>query len=115
MKAVPRIDDPLFAAIHRQRVRLTDEARIAGWLAGQGVDRAQFEKAYKSFSVQLQTRRADELSRKVKLPSVPALLIDGRYLIPVKDDGDFRDQLAHANALVERARRERAAAAKASR
>jgi thiol:disulfide interchange protein DsbA len=115
MKAVPRIDDPLFAAIHRQRVRLTDEASIAGWLAGQGVDRAQFEKAYKSFSVQLQTRRADELSRKVKLPSVPALLIDGRYLIPVKDDGDFRDQLAHANALVERARRERAAAAKASR
>jgi thiol:disulfide interchange protein DsbA len=114
MKALPRIDDAFFAAIHRQRVRLTDEASIAGWLAGQGIDRAEFEKAYKSFSVQLQMKRADDLSRKVKLPSVPALLIDGRYLIPVKDDGDFRDQLAHANALIERARRERPAAAKTS-
>jgi protein dithiol oxidoreductase (disulfide-forming) len=115
MKAVARIDDAFFAAIHRQRVRLTDEASIADWVAGQGIDRAQFEKAYRSFSVQLQMKRADDLSRKVKLPSVPALLIDGRYLIPVKDDGDFGDQLSLANTLIERSRGERAAAVKNSR
>jgi hypothetical protein len=27
--------------------------------------------------------------------------------VPIKDDGDFRDQLAVVNALIDRARRER--------
>ena len=91
-----------------------DEASIAAWVAEQGIDRAEFEKAYRSFSVQLQTRRADEQSRKVRLPSVPTIVVDGRYLVPIKDDGDFRDQLSILNALIERARRERGAATPAS-
>ncbi len=71
MKAVPAIDDAFFGAIHRERKPLTDEAAIATWVAGQGIDRATFEKTYRSFSVQLQVKRADDQSRKVRLPSVP--------------------------------------------
>ena len=114
LKASPRIDDAFFGAIHRERKPLADEAAIAAWVTGQGVDRAKFENAYRSFSVQLQTKRADDLSRAVRLPSVPAILIDGKYLIPVTDDGDFQDQLAVASALVERARGEKAAVRKSS-
>jgi thiol:disulfide interchange protein DsbA len=110
LKAVPGIDDAFFGAIHRERRKLTDEASIAAWVAGQGIDRAAFEKAYRSFSVQLQAKRAEDQSRKVRLPSVPSLVIDGRYLVPIADDGDFRDQLAVVNALIERARREKPAA-----
>lgn len=114
MKKVPAIDDALFGAIHRQRLGLTDEAGTAAWVGKQGIDRAEFEKMVRSFSVQLQVRRADELSRKIRLPSVPAIVVDGRYLVPIRDDGDFRDQLALVDTLVERARRERAAAKSAS-
>jgi thiol:disulfide interchange protein DsbA len=111
MKAAPAIDDAFFSAIHRERRKLVDEPSIAAWIAGQGLDRAEFEKAYRSFSVQLQARRADDQSRKVKLPSVPSLVVDGRFLVPIKDDGDFRDQLAVVNALIDRVRRERPRAA----
>ena len=114
MKKVPAIDEAFFSAVHRERKKLTDEASIAAWVAEQGIDRAEFEKAYRSFSVQLQTRRADEQSRKVRLPSVPTIVVDGRYLVPIKDDGDFRDQLSILNALIERARRERGGAKPAS-
>ena len=114
MKAVPGIDDAFFGAIHRERKNLTDEASIAAWVAGQGIDRGAFEKIYRSFSVQLQTKRAEDQSRKVRLPSVPSLVIDGRYLVPIADDGDFRDQLALVDGLIARARRERAAAKPAS-
>jgi len=114
MKKVPAIDDAFFGAIHRQRLGLTDEAGIAAWVAKQGIDRAAFEKVTQSFSVQLQVRRADELSRKIRLPSVPTIVIDGRYLVPIRDDGDFRDQLALVDALIERVRRERAGARPAS-
>lgn len=108
MQKVPAIDDAFFGAIHRQRLGLTDDAGIAAWIAKQGIDRAEFEKMSGSFGVQLQMRRAEELSRKVRLPSVPALLVEGRYLVPVSDDGDFRDQLAVVDALIARVRRERA-------
>ena len=107
MKKVPAIDDAFFSAVHRQGRKLTDESSIAAWVAEQGIDRTEFEKAYRSFSVQLQAKRADEQSRKVRLPSVPTIVVDGKYLVPVKDDGDFRDQLAVVNALIERARAER--------
>ncbi len=109
LKAVPRIDDAFFGAIHRDRQPLADEAGIADWAAGQGIDRTAFQNAYRSFSVQLQMKRADDLSRQARLPSVPALLIDGRYLIAITDDGDFNDQLALADTLIRRARSERTA------
>lgn len=114
LKAVPRIDDAFFAAIHQERKPLSDEAGITDWVAGQGIDRAKFQNAYRSFSVQLQVKRADDLSRKVQLPSVPALLIDGKYLLPISDDGNFTDQLAFAKTLIERARSERLAVKKAN-
>jgi len=114
MKKVPAIDDAFFGAIHDHRLGLTDEAGIAAWVAKQGIDRAEFEKMYRSFSVGLQVRRADELSRKVRLPSVPTIVVDGRYLVPIKDDGDFGDQLALVDTLIERVRRERAGAKPAS-
>ncbi len=114
MKVVPAIDDAFFGAIHRERKRLDSPAAIAAWVAGQGIDRAAFEKAYGSFSVQLQSKRAEDMSRKVRLPSVPSLVVDGRYLVPMADDGDFRDQLVLVDALIERARRERGAVRSAS-
>jgi protein dithiol oxidoreductase (disulfide-forming) len=107
LKAVPGIDEAFFGAIHRDRKPLADEASITTFAAGQGIDRTAFQNAYRSFSVQLQTKRADDLSRQARLPSVPALLIDGRYLIAIEDDGDFDDQLALADSLVKRARAER--------
>ena len=107
MKAVPAIDDAFFGAIHRERKNLAEAEAIAAWVAGQGIDRAAFGKAYDSFSVQLQARRAEDMSRNLRLPSVPSLVVDGRYLVPIADDGDFRDQLVLVNALIERARRER--------
>ena len=108
MKRVPAIDDALFGAIHRQRLQLDSEAAITGWVARQGIDPAAFTQAYRSFSVKLNSRRADDLSRSYRLPSVPALAIDGKYLVPIADDGDFNDQLEVAIALIDRARRDHA-------
>jgi protein dithiol oxidoreductase (disulfide-forming) len=107
MKQVPAIDDALFGAIHRQRLQLDTEAALTNWVGRQGIDQAAFTRAYQSFSVKLNTKRADDLSRSYRLPSVPTLAIDGRYLIPIADDGNFNDQLEIASALIEEARRTR--------
>jgi thiol:disulfide interchange protein DsbA len=107
MKQVPAIDDAFFGAIHRQRLPLDTEAAITQWAGRQGIDPAAFTQAYRSFSVKLNTQRAEDLSRAYRLPSVPTLAIDGKYLIPIADDGNFDDQLDIASALIEQARRDR--------
>jgi len=107
MKKVPAIDDALFGAIHRQRLQLDTEAALTDWVGRQGIHQAAFTQAYQSFSVKLNMKRADDLSRSYRLPSVPTLAIDGRYLIPIADDGNFNDQLETANTLIEEARRTR--------
>jgi len=107
MKKVPAFDDALFGAIHRQRLQLDTEAALTDWVGRQGIDQAAFTQAYQSFSVKLNMKRADDLSRSYRLPSVPTLAIDGRYLIPIADDGNFNDQLETANTLIEEARRTR--------
>lgn len=114
MNQVPAIDEAFFGAIHRERKPLADEASIADWVATQGIDRAKFLAAYRSFGVGVKVKRADALSREVQLPSVPTLVVDGRFLVAIADDGDFKDQLAVVDALVERARRDRAAVRKSS-
>jgi len=107
MKKVPAIDDALFSAIHRQQLRLDTEAALTDWVRRQGIDPAEFTRAYRSFSVKLNMKRADDLSRSYRLPSVPTLAIDGRYLVPISDDGNFNDQLDIVNALIDQARQAR--------
>lgn len=107
MKKVPAIDDALFGAIHRQQLRLDTEAALTDWVRRQGIDQAAFTQAYRSFSVKLNMKRADDLSRSYRLPSVPTLAIDGRYLVPISDDGNFNDQLEIVNALIDQARQAR--------
>jgi thiol:disulfide interchange protein DsbA len=110
MNAVPALDDEIFTAIHRQAAQLVNEANIASWLGKNGVSSSEFTKYYRSFSVQLGTKRADELSRSHRLPSVPVLVIDGKYMIRIADNGKFDEQLAVANYLIDKARQDRAGA-----
>jgi thiol:disulfide interchange protein DsbA len=102
------LDAAIFRAIHVQRVALVDEAAIADWVAAQGVDKAAFISNYNSFSVNAFASRADQTSRAYRLPSVPALAVDGRYLVPISDNGDFATQLELVDELIDKARAEKA-------
>ena len=108
MGKLAELDAAIFRAIHVQRVPLVDEATIGAWVAAQGVDRDTFTARYNSFSVNTFATRADQTARTYRLPSVPALAVDGKYLIPIADDGRFTGQLAIVDALIEKARAERA-------
>ena len=108
MGKLAELDAAIFRAIHVQRVPLVDEAAIGTWVAAQGVDRSAFTASYNSFSANTFSTRADQTARTYRLPSVPALAVDGKYLIPIADDGQFTGQLAIVDALIEKARAERA-------
>lgn len=80
-----RLHRPLFDAIHQQGgVRLRGDAFakwVADWLGKQKVDMAKYDAAFRSFTVETRLRRAVQMSRAYRLESVPALAVQGRYIV----------------------------------
>ncbi|MET0280100.1 MAG: thiol:disulfide interchange protein DsbA/DsbL [Steroidobacteraceae bacterium] len=107
MQVLPTVDDATFDAIHRQRLRLDSEQALTQWVGTQKVDAKQFASLYRSFGVEAQLKNAEARSRAFQIPSVPAIVVDGRYLVAVEDRGSFTPQLNVVSELVARARREK--------
>jgi len=81
-----RLHRPFFNAIHQPGggVRLRGDAFAkwtADWLAKQKVDMAKYDAALHSFSVESKVRRAAQMARAYRLDGVPALTVQGRYVV----------------------------------
>jgi thiol:disulfide interchange protein DsbA len=103
MGKLEQLDAAMFRAIHVDQTPLLSDADYASWAAKLGVDRDQFAATFNSFSVKSFQARGDALAKAVRLPSVPTLVIDGKYLLPITD-GSFPSQLAVADRLIDKAR-----------
>lgn len=99
-----RLDGEVFKAIHNDRVNLFDEKSLFEWVAKKGVDQKKFAEAFSSFGVMSQVKRGDQLAQAYKIQGVPALAVDGKYLVGGKD---FNEQLANADKLIAKARSEK--------
>jgi protein dithiol oxidoreductase (disulfide-forming) len=85
MGQVERLHRGLFDAIHQQGgVRLKGEAYAkwaAEWLAKQGVDAKKYDETFRSFTVSTKVRRASQMTQAYKFDGVPALAVQGRYVV----------------------------------
>jgi thiol:disulfide interchange protein DsbA len=95
----------VFAAIHQQRKRLDKEGDIADFMAENGVDRAKFLEAFRSFGVATKMRQGKQLSEAYKIDGVPAMGIAGRYYTSGSLAGDNLRALAVTDYLIQRARK----------
>lgn len=75
-----KLHQDVFAAIHKDKVRLQDPNTLFDWVAKRGTDRKKFSDTYNSFGVRSRVQRAIDMSRNYNIPGTPALVIDGRYL-----------------------------------
>jgi thiol:disulfide interchange protein DsbA len=100
-----RLDGEVFKALHGQRVNLYDERTIMEWVAKNGVDQKKFAEVFNSFGVNSLVRRGDQLAQAYKIQGVPALAVDGKYLVGGQN---FNDILANADKLIVKARSEKA-------
>ena len=99
-----RLDSEVFKAIHNDRINLFDEKALLEWVAKKGVDQKKFAEAFSSFGVMSQVKRGDQLAQAYKIQGVPALAIEGKYLVGGKD---FNEQLAIADKLIAKVRSEK--------
>jgi len=81
MGLLPRLHRAFFDAIHKDNLRPTSESQVLDWLKQHGVDTAQFQAAEKSFATESRLRRAAQLLEQSKIDGVPAIVVQGRYVV----------------------------------
>ena len=102
-----RLDEAVFNAIHVKGLRLVDEKSILEWAVAQGIDAKKFSDAYRSFGVSSKVNRANQLAQGAKIRGVPAIAVDGKYLVVGQDVKSHEDLLALADKVIAKARAER--------
>ena len=88
LKALGRLDliDKAFQTIQQQRNPLIGDSdanslRIEqAWATQNGVTASDFANAYNSFSVNSDLARAQELTQRYRIESVPTVIINGKYI-----------------------------------
>lgn len=98
-----KLDGKIFRAIHEQRVNLYEEKNILEWLAKEGVDTKKFGEAFNAFSIQSKVKRGDLMAQAYRINGVPALAIDGKYLLEARAPNEM---FAVADKMIAKARAE---------
>ena len=90
----------IFNAMHVAKLKLFTPEAIADFLAQKGVDRTKFLDSYNSFAVNMRARKAEQLGNQYKITGVPALTVNGKYLINTNQTGGFDEVLNILSYLV---------------
>jgi thiol:disulfide interchange protein DsbA len=107
MNLVEKMHIRVFTAIHGEKQMLNSDAAVLAWAEKQGIDKAKFEQAYKSFGVATKAKRAVQLQNDFKIEGVPSLGVAGRYYIDGTLAGSMPRALQVAEALIAQTRQGR--------
>ncbi len=105
--ATEKLHRAFFDAIHKQNRRLNTEDSVARFVAEHGVDQKKFRQAFNSFGVRLKLKKAIWLNRNFGINSVPALVVDGKYLTSPTIAGGNKAAMKVVDYLIDKAARER--------
>ena len=97
----------IFNAIHEEGQRLNNADSIARFLSQYGVSEDEVRQALDAFGVKSQVNQAHARMRTMRRMGVPALVVDGRYLVTPSSAGSLENMPQVADALIERVRQER--------
>ena len=102
-----KLDGEVFHALHDKGLRLIDDDSIQEWAVSQGVDAKKFSDAYNSFGVVSKTKRADQMAQNFRIRGVPALAVDGRYLVVGQSVKSTAELLPLTDKIIDKVRAER--------
>lgn len=91
-----------FDAIHLERARLTSLDTIAEFVAKIGLDEKTFRETYFSFPVETQIRKNIQKEKKYGHRGVPAVIVNGKYLVSASAAGSNQRMIEIMNHLVAR-------------
>ena len=102
------VHEDFFDAIHQDGRSLTEADDIADFFSDYGVSEEEAQKALTAFSVRSEVNKANSRMRDMRLMGVPALIVDGRYVVSPQSAGSLENMPQIADALIDKVRSERA-------
>lgn len=81
---VDEISDKLFHALHVKKEKVFNQKELARFFTQFDISEDNFNKLYNSFAVRVKVRQAEALSKNYRLRGVPALVVNGKYLVKAK-------------------------------
>ena len=73
--------EALFNAIHAQGLELDSLDKLARWFDSHGTSADAFRSMFNSAAIDQQVELADDMQRRLKIASVPSIVINGKYLV----------------------------------
>lgn len=99
-----KIHQPLFARLHDQKKPVRTPAELKAFFVEQGVPAEDFDKTFASFAVITKTNRAKQAPRMYGISGVPALIVNGEYLVTARLAGGNEKMLEVVDYLIEQER-----------
>jgi thiol:disulfide interchange protein DsbA len=81
MGVLDKVHQQFFDAIHLKRQRMDNVDEIAQFVADQGLDEKVFREYYYSFPVETQIRKNIQKEKLYGHGGVPAVIVNGKYLV----------------------------------
>ena len=97
---VERLHRKCFDTIHGERRELLKDADMLEWAAQNGVDKAKFSDAFKSFGVAGKLQRAKQVVANYKIDGVPTLAVNGKFITSPSIAGGMEKSLAVMDYLI---------------
>lgn len=96
--------EAIFKSIHQSGNMLTDESDMIALFGKLGVKEADFREAYDSFGVSSAVKRAENLTRRYGIRSVPVIVVNGKYATDAPNVRSFSDMIEVTDELISRER-----------
>ncbi len=97
----------LFNAIHQENANLGSQRALGNFFERYGIKSEQTEQLYTSFGVDSRLRQDLARLKAYRITGVPALVIDGRYVINGQSAGSLENMLVVADKLINEIRNTR--------
>jgi thiol:disulfide interchange protein DsbA len=104
LDATDKIHRPLFERLHQERKRIRNAEELKAFFVEHGVAAEDFDDTFSSFAVVTKTNRAKQVNNLYGITGVPALVVNGKYLVTAKLAGGNKEMLNVVDYLIEQER-----------
>ena len=94
----------LFEEIHINAQRLDTKESLSQFVVNQGYNGQKFKELFDSFGTEIRMNKASRLAKSYQISSVPALVVNGKYLTSGSYVSSYDELVDVVNMLVEKER-----------
>ena len=102
MSAGEKYHSTIFGEMHKNKKMLDTIDTMTNFLVKQGVNKEEFTGMYNSMSVDGSVRKAIKQLQGYKISGVPAMAVNGKYVVSGKGAGSYENMIRIVNYLIKK-------------